>query len=70
MKIEALEDIRSGNYLLTAGDIITVPDEEGAHWCEMGWAKDTSGDVPTGERSIHPRTVSLGGAAHAATTRV
>lgn len=65
MQIEALEDIRSGNYILTgptpdhSGDTITVPDEVGAHWCEMGWARDTSGTVPTGERSTAPRTVSL-----------
>jgi hypothetical protein len=59
MQIEALEAIKSGNYLLTEGDRITVPDEVGAHWCEMGWAKDTSGTVPTGERSTAPRTVSL-----------
>jgi hypothetical protein len=70
MQIEALEDIKSGNYILTAGDRITVPDEVGTHWVEMGWANDTSGTVPTGVRSTAPRTVSLSGAAHAATARV
>ena len=70
MKIEALEAIRSGEYSLTAGDSITVPDEIGAHWCEMGWAKDTAGEVPTGERSVTPRIVSLSSSAHAATARV
>lgn len=70
MKIEALEDIRSGNFTLTAGDIVTVPDEDGTHWCEMGWAKDTAGVVPTGERSVLPRTMSIGASTLSASARV
>lgn len=62
MRVEALENIRSENFSLTMGDIITVPDELGARWCAMGWAKDTSGTVPTGERSTTPREISVAGA--------
>lgn len=62
MRVEALENIRSENFSLTKGDIITVPDELGARWCAMGWAKDTSGAVPTGERSTAPREISVAGA--------
>lgn len=63
MKIEALEDIKSGGYLLTAGDSITVPDDIGAHWCAHGWAKDTAGTVPTGERRVINTAVSVSPAA-------
>jgi hypothetical protein len=52
MKIEALEAIKSGDYILTAGDSITVPDEIGAHWCKHGWAKDVAGVFATGERRV------------------
>lgn len=52
MRVEALEVIKSQGYVLSEGDIITVPDEVGAHWCKHGWAKDTSGAVPTGERRV------------------
>jgi len=38
------------HYVLTKGDIVTVPDECGQRWCSYGWAKDTEGVVPTGER--------------------
>lgn len=62
MRIEALENIRSEYFTLTEGDVVTVPDEVGAHWCAMGWAKDTSGTVPTGERSTLPRELSVSGA--------
>jgi hypothetical protein len=52
MRIEALEAIKSGTYVVTEGDIITVPDEVGARWCALGWAKDTAGVVATGERRV------------------
>lgn len=52
MKVEALEVIKSRGYILSEGDIITVPDDVGAHWCKHGWAKDTSGAVQTGERRV------------------
>ena len=62
MRIEALENIRSEQFTLTEGDVVTVPNDVGAHWCAMGWAKDTSGTVSTGERSTAPREISVAGA--------
>lgn len=64
MRIEALEDIKSGPYVVTAGDSITVPDELGAQWCARGWAKDTIGTVPTGERRVLDARLVMGGATH------
>lgn len=53
MRIEVTEDfLKSDGYILVAGDIITVPDEVGAAWCALGWAKDTAGIVATGERVV------------------
>lgn len=52
LKIEAFEDIKDGPFVVTAEDIITVPHEYGARWCENGWAKDVTGVVPTGRREV------------------
>lgn len=53
MKIEALETIKSDGYVLDAGDVKTqVPEEIGAKWCALGWAKDLDGNVATGERQV------------------
>ena len=52
MKIEALENLKSDGYVLTAGDTITVPDEVGTIWCRHGWARDVDGAIPTGERQV------------------
>ena len=40
------------------GDIRTVPDDLGAHFCLCGWAEDVAGKVKTAPRDIH-RTVTL-----------
>lgn len=68
MKIEALEDIKSGDYVLTAGDSLTVPDDIGAHWCKHGWAKDVAGTVATGERRVINTVVTANSGAHLATS--
>lgn len=53
MRVEVTEDIlRDKGYNQVKGDIITVPDEIGQAWCAHGWAKDTEGVVPTGERVV------------------
>ena len=52
MKIEVLEDLKSDGYVMTAGDIVTVPDATGAFWCAAGWARDVAGEIPTGERKV------------------
>lgn len=64
MRIEALEDIKSRGYTLTAGDIVQVPDEAGAHWCARGWAKDTSGLTLTGERRAFNAKLAIEPARH------
>ena len=62
MKIEALESIKADGYVLDAEDVKTVPDDVGAKWCARGWAKDTAGVVPTGERQVlNARLVVDGG---------
>lgn len=65
MKIEILEERLRGKDRVTGihhsverGDRITVSDACGAAWCAHGWAKDLSGEVETGERTIHPKRVS------------
>lgn len=52
MRIEALENIKDGRYVVTVGDILTVEDEYGFRWCGAGWAKDVAGVVSTGERVV------------------
>lgn len=51
MKIELLEKVMHGRDTFEAGDIRTVPDALGTHFCAMGWAKDTDGQVETGKRN-------------------
>lgn len=57
MKVEILgkrlssADPKTGtHYSLAQGDTVTVSDACGQLWCDRGWAKDTSGQYPTGER--------------------
>lgn len=59
MRVEILEERLSTKdrttgrlYVQVRGDIITVPDELGAKWCSLGWAKDVDGNVETGERIV------------------
>jgi hypothetical protein len=66
MRVEITEakisdvDLDTGRlYTLEQGDILTVPDALGARWCAYGWARDTAGVVPTGERIPGPRDVIL-----------
>jgi len=59
MRIEALENFNVGDLRVTAGDIITVDDQVGQHACAHGWAKDASGEVPTGQRIPGVSTLHL-----------
>ena len=52
MRIEALEAIKSDGYVLDKDVVKSVPDEIGAAWCAAGWARDTAGLVPTGDRKV------------------
>jgi hypothetical protein len=53
MKIECLTTFKDTDNGTPAtfhlGDVLTVSDEDGARFCAAGWAKDTSGQVPTAE---------------------
>ncbi len=52
MRIEALENIKSDGYVVTASDILTVDDAAGLKWIRLGWASDPTGVIPTGERIV------------------
>jgi hypothetical protein len=52
MRIEALETIKSGGWVLSTGDSVEVSESLGLHWVQMGWARDPTGAVPTGERQV------------------
>lgn len=53
MKVEILENrLSSDGFTGELGDRFTVPDDVGARWCKLGWAKDLSGEVATGERKV------------------
>ncbi len=63
MRIEAIDPIRdtddNGTLLrLEPGDIKTVGERFGQYACQMGWARDISGNVPTGHRRSGPVTVT------------
>lgn len=65
MRVEITEKkLKDGGYDLVEGDTITVPDELGAEWCRHGWAKDTDGKVPTGERIVQGAEVQPKSAKH------
>lgn len=65
MKIEALENIKSHNLVLTSGDIVTVPDDVGAELCARGWARDIDGTIATGERIVLDARIVVDTAVHA-----
>lgn len=53
MRVEVTEaKLRDAGYDLREGDTITVPRAVGEDWCAHGWARDTAGEVPTGERRV------------------
>jgi len=53
MKVEILENkLSSDGFFGELGDRFTVPDEVGVKWCSLGWAKDLSGTIPTGDRKV------------------
>jgi hypothetical protein len=64
MRVECRESIKSAGYVLSEGDIVSVPDEVGARWCAAGWAVDTAGVIPTGERRVLNAQLSIEPAQH------
>ncbi|MGB5583697.1 MAG: hypothetical protein WBO93_08895 [Gammaproteobacteria bacterium] len=50
MKIEILEQIKHGRDVFEPGEVRIVPADVGELFCRLGWANDTDGKIPTGER--------------------
>lgn len=55
MKVEILEEclketINGEHRTFCKEDVTNIPDNIGINWCQLGWAKDLSGDVKTEER--------------------
>jgi len=55
MQIEAIDPIRATDddgrdIVMQPGDRLTVGENFGKLACEMGWAQDVAGQVPTGEK--------------------
>lgn len=69
MRVEITEKkLKDAGYSLVEGDTITVPDEVGAYWCGLGWAKDVDGKVPTGERIVTGARLEVQNVKHKMTT--
>lgn len=59
MRVEVTEKkLKDSGYGLVEGDTVTVPFDVGERWCGHGWAKDSSGKVPTGERIVNRAAVA------------
>lgn len=70
MRVQVLEQkLKSHGYSLVKDDTLTVPDEVGEAWCAHGWAKDTEGKVPTGERRVLNARMDIKPAAHGQKTK-
>lgn len=58
--MEILENrLSSDGFVGELGDRFTVPDDIGLAWCSLGWAKDLSGAVATGERKVIGSELSI-----------
>lgn len=63
MKIQAIDRIRATDddgrdVHMEPEDVRTVGPNFGALACQMGWAKDVDGKVPTGAKSTRPVQVT------------
>lgn len=66
MRVEITEaKLKDAGYDLVEGDTLTVDDKLGEKWCSRGWAKDTAGVVPTGERVPGAARIAPANATHA-----
>lgn len=64
MRIELTRTVKHDGRIYTKGDIITAQNGLGTYFCSCGWAKDLSGDVPTGEVSTDAVTLDTHSAVH------
>ena len=51
--------LKDAGYNLVHGDTLTVDNALGAKWCQLGWAQDADGVVPTGERIPGARALDV-----------
>lgn len=56
MKIECTTTFLHERDRFEAGDVRTVPDNLGALFVGLGWAKDASGDAPDGQTAKDGQT--------------
>ena len=49
MKIELIRTVKHAGRLYTKGDVITADEGLGTYFCSVGWAKDVTGAVATGD---------------------
>lgn len=50
--------LSDSGYAGVKGDRLTVPRKLAEKWCSRGWAKDTAGNIPCGERNTNPVTIN------------
>jgi hypothetical protein len=51
IKVEILQEFKHGRDTYFPSEVAIVDYAVGEFWCRAGWAKDTSGIVPTGTPS-------------------
>jgi hypothetical protein len=64
VKIEVLEKFSIDNSAYYAGEVRVVPEEVALTACGAGWAKDPSGEIPTGERDPSAKKLDIQPMAH------
>lgn len=65
-RIEIIKNFRSGGTGYFAGEIRHVTPEQAGHFCSSGWAKDLSGEIPTGKPDTSPKKLQVSDGVHAA----
>lgn len=51
MQVKILEEkILEGREVFLKDEVRSVPDDMAKRWIAAGWAKDVTGEIPTGER--------------------
>lgn len=61
--IDVLENFQDGGQFYV-GERRNVEDDLAARACGAGWARDSSGELPTGEADLSPRTLDIQGGKH------
>lgn len=56
-RLSDADEVSGAHYSLSKGDVVTVSDEVGKKWLGYGWAKDTAGKHPVGERKAGPQEI-------------